>query len=118
MGIEQMRIKEWYSRSSSSRTAGVIRLGESSRYDIITQQGWAAFWKNKIKKKKKKKSNYNDDDEYDTTTTTTTTLSSSYSYDPTTYSNNFDQGMGWAEPDNLSRSFSARFAHPRAASHI
>ena len=34
------------------------------------------------------------------------------SYDPDEYSQNFDHGTGWAEPDNLSRSFSARFADP------
>ncbi|POO03905.1 hypothetical protein TorRG33x02_002090 [Trema orientale] len=102
-----MRIKEWYSSSSGNQT---IRLGQSydnkqSRYDIKTQQGWLAFWR-KIKKTKKK--NFKD-----------IGLSSSSSmrlqattYDPTTYSKNFDQGMGWAEPDNLSRSFSARFADP------
>ncbi|OAY26683.1 hypothetical protein MANES_16G066800v8 [Manihot esculenta] len=33
-------------------------------------------------------------------------------YDPDEYSQNFDQGNGWAEPDNLCRSFSARFADP------
>ncbi|PON36002.1 hypothetical protein PanWU01x14_331630 [Parasponia andersonii] len=32
-------------------------------------------------------------------------------YDPYTYSQNFDQGWA-ADPDNLSRSFSARFAVP------
>ncbi|XP_057740795.1 uncharacterized protein LOC130957950 [Arachis stenosperma] len=33
-------------------------------------------------------------------------------YDPETYSMNFDHGMGWMEPDNLPRSFSARYADP------
>ena len=33
-------------------------------------------------------------------------------YDPYTYSQNFDQGFAWDEPDNLSRSFSMRFADP------
>lgn len=33
-------------------------------------------------------------------------------YDPYSYSQNFDQGSSWDEPDNLSRSFSARFADP------
>lgn len=32
-------------------------------------------------------------------------------YDPYTYSQNFDQGSA-ADPENLSRSFSARFAVP------
>ncbi|GMI94805.1 hypothetical protein HRI_003149800 [Hibiscus trionum] len=33
-------------------------------------------------------------------------------YDPHTYSQNFDHGFTWDEPDNLSRSFSMRFANP------
>ncbi|XP_030457751.1 uncharacterized protein LOC115678492 [Syzygium oleosum] len=33
-------------------------------------------------------------------------------YDPFTYAQNFDQGQTWADPDNLSRTFSARFAVP------
>ncbi|XP_044496558.1 uncharacterized protein LOC123218964 [Mangifera indica] len=34
-------------------------------------------------------------------------------YDPLTYSQNFDdQGFIWEDPDNVSRSFSARFAVP------
>ncbi|GAV79503.1 hypothetical protein CFOL_v3_22968 [Cephalotus follicularis] len=34
------------------------------------------------------------------------------SYDPYTYSQNFDQGFSWDEPDCISRSFSVRFADP------
>jgi hypothetical protein len=34
------------------------------------------------------------------------------SYDPYSYAQNFDDGPTWEEPDNLSRSFSARFAVP------
>ncbi|KAB2072331.1 hypothetical protein E1A91_A07G006900v1 [Gossypium mustelinum] len=33
-------------------------------------------------------------------------------YDPHTYSQNFDHGFTWDEPENLSRSFSVRFADP------
>ncbi|CAL9090547.1 unnamed protein product [Musa acuminata var. zebrina] len=33
-------------------------------------------------------------------------------YDPHTYAQNFDEGSAWAEPEDLSRSFSARFAVP------
>ncbi|KAL0354695.1 UNVERIFIED_CONTAM: hypothetical protein Sradi_3916400 [Sesamum radiatum] len=36
-----------------------------------------------------------------------------FTYDPHSYSQNFDQGSSiWADPDDLSRSFSARFAVP------
>ncbi|KAJ8479598.1 hypothetical protein OPV22_023325 [Ensete ventricosum] len=34
------------------------------------------------------------------------------SYDPYTYAQNFDEGSASVEPDNLWRSFSARFAAP------
>ncbi|KAL4195477.1 hypothetical protein AMTRI_Chr05g64850 [Amborella trichopoda] len=34
------------------------------------------------------------------------------SYDPETYAMNFDHGVASFEPDNLSRSFAARFADP------
>ncbi|CAI0408536.1 unnamed protein product [Linum tenue] len=40
------------------------------------------------------------------------TCTSTSAYEPEEYSMNFDQGTGWAEPDNLPRSFSARFADP------
>ncbi|KAB1209220.1 hypothetical protein CJ030_MR6G010272 [Morella rubra] len=33
-------------------------------------------------------------------------------YNPYTYSQNFDKGSAWDEPDNLARSFSVRFADP------
>ncbi|CAL9168655.1 unnamed protein product, partial [Musa hybrid cultivar] len=33
-------------------------------------------------------------------------------YDPHTYAQNFDEGSAWEEPEDLSRSFSARFAVP------
>ncbi|RRT52645.1 hypothetical protein B296_00039205 [Ensete ventricosum] len=36
----------------------------------------------------------------------------SMAYDPHTYAQNFDEGPAWAEPEDLSRSFSARFAVP------
>jgi len=34
------------------------------------------------------------------------------SYDPDEYSQNFDQGTDWTKPEDLSRSFSARYADP------
>ncbi|XVE52104.1 hypothetical protein DITRI_Ditri02bG0094600 [Diplodiscus trichospermus] len=38
------------------------------------------------------------------------------SYDPYTYAQNFDQGLMLDDPDDLSRSFSARFAIPSRVS--
>lgn len=34
------------------------------------------------------------------------------SYDPDEYSQNFDRGTDWTKPEDISRSFSARFADP------
>ncbi|KAG6425953.1 hypothetical protein SASPL_110164 [Salvia splendens] len=38
--------------------------------------------------------------------------STRFTYDPHSYSKNFDQGPLWDDPNDLSRSFSARFAVP------
>ncbi|PRQ50863.1 hypothetical protein RchiOBHm_Chr2g0137921 [Rosa chinensis] len=38
-------------------------------------------------------------------------------YDAYTYSQNFDQGLMWADPDFIYRSFSARFAVPSRVFH-
>ncbi|KAH6818551.1 hypothetical protein C2S51_002154 [Perilla frutescens var. frutescens] len=41
----------------------------------------------------------------------------SFTYDPHSYSQNFDQGSSWTDHDDLSRSFSARFAVPSTIFH-
>ncbi|EXC32787.1 hypothetical protein L484_019901 [Morus notabilis] len=101
-----MGIKEWCNCSLGDHRA--IVLGKS--YDVSTQHGWRSFWR-KIKtmenKNKKKKMVMIKNKLY-----SSSSVRLQPSYDPTTYSKNFDQGMGWEEPDYLSRSFSARFADP------
>ncbi|KAK7358318.1 hypothetical protein VNO77_00245 [Canavalia gladiata] len=96
-----MDIKTW--RSSGRRT---IQLGrchnEIEHVNSIsatrsTKLRWKLLWM-KLKKEKKK-------------------LFQSAShlhvpYDQYTYSQNFDQGTALDEPENLSRSFSVRFADP------
>ncbi|KAL5729284.1 hypothetical protein ACHQM5_002258 [Ranunculus cassubicifolius] len=82
-----------------------VRLGRSKRYMDIKYDEFAAspsktpvwrmLWR-KLKKEKKKVF-------YGSTPFPTP-------YDPYTYSQNFDQGTAWTEPDNLTRSFSARYA--------
>lgn len=88
-----MGIKEWYgSRSPTPST----RLGQPKpppKWQILLQ---------KFKKEKKKSFSSG----------TVISHSQQTSYDPKTYSKNFDRGMGWTESDNMSRSFSARFANP------
>ncbi|XP_073121106.1 uncharacterized protein [Henckelia pumila] len=58
---------------------------------------WMQLWK-KIKKEKKRMFHCSN--------------SMRFTYDPYSYSQNFDEGSIWADPDDLSRSFSARFAVP------
>ncbi|KAL6584685.1 hypothetical protein OROMI_003974 [Orobanche minor] len=60
---------------------------------------WTQLWR-KMKREKKRMFSYSN--------------STKSTYDEYTYSQNFDQGSVWAsvDPDDLSRSFSARFAAP------
>ncbi|GMI92531.1 hypothetical protein HRI_002922500 [Hibiscus trionum] len=93
-----MEIKVLWHRQSSSRTE-TIKLGRNYTQrgqDDRSKPKWRTFWKKFTGKK----------------TFTSSHVGFQASYDPDEYSQNFDQGTGWAEPDNLSRSFSARFADP------
>ncbi|TXG69093.1 hypothetical protein EZV62_004028 [Acer yangbiense] len=65
--------------------------------------GWRLLWR-KIKREKKRI--------FNCSSSTSSTTRVHVPYDPYTYSQNFDQGFIWADPDNVSRSFSARFAVP------
>ncbi|KAJ0089681.1 uncharacterized protein LOC116123177 [Pistacia vera] len=99
-----MDIRNCWCNSDADNRA--IRLGQSynevrpvnsSSTSGLTKLRWKVLWM-KFKKEKKK-------------------MFESVSplqvpYDPYTYSQNFDQGFAWEEPDNLSRSFSVRFADP------
>ncbi|XP_021637681.2 uncharacterized protein LOC110633404 [Hevea brasiliensis] len=94
-----MSFKNW--RNSSCRET--IYLGRNQlqvkgeKDEANYKPKWHKFWRKIYREKKKIFS-------------APVTLQASY--DPDDYSQNFDQGTGWAEPDNLSRSFSARFADP------
>ncbi|XP_027167706.1 uncharacterized protein LOC113767725 [Coffea eugenioides] len=86
-----------WSRSFSSRNydrfvSHIIRPSSGSKAPI-----WRQLW-TKMKKEKKR--------------TFYRSTSTRFAYDPYTYSQNFDQGLTWADPDDISRSFSARFAVP------
>ncbi|KAJ0030943.1 hypothetical protein Pint_12776 [Pistacia integerrima] len=97
-----MGIKMW--RNSGGAVCETIHLGRSysqHKYKEDSHSRWRSIWK-KIKGEKKKVFHY------------PVTLQAYY--DPDEYSQNFDQGTGWAEPDNLHRSFSARYANPSRAS--
>ncbi|OIW14604.1 hypothetical protein TanjilG_32946 [Lupinus angustifolius] len=89
------------SRNNHHETTHNIRLCRSYTrthyriYSPIKKTVWQMLWR-KLKSGKKQK-----------------VFSSDNSvYDPETYSMNFDHGTGWMEPDNILRSFSARFADP------
>ncbi|GFP99669.1 hypothetical protein PHJA_002111000 [Phtheirospermum japonicum] len=71
-----------------SKDATAVRRSEPSI--------WTLLWR-RIKKQKKK-------------IMFRGSKSTGFNYDPCSYSHNFDQGLMWANPDDLTRSFSARFA--------
>ncbi|CAL1373505.1 unnamed protein product [Linum trigynum] len=87
--------------SSSSPAGGGYSRRPAGRGGNI----WQALWR---KINRRKRSIFRA-----ATCTSTATVATLHSaYEPEEYSMNFDQGTGWAEPDNLPRSFSARFADP------
>uniref|UniRef100_A0A2P2NFS2 Uncharacterized protein n=1 Tax=Rhizophora mucronata TaxID=61149 RepID=A0A2P2NFS2_RHIMU len=62
---------------------------------------WRLLWRRIMREKKKL---------FHCFSVTATTSRVHFSYDPYDYSQNFDQESMWCDPDNISRSFSARFA--------
>ncbi|XP_060670492.1 uncharacterized protein LOC107404700 [Ziziphus jujuba] len=90
-------IRNYVRRSGYGSSVSFGAVAASSK--MIVMPRWRMLWI-KIKKEKKRL--------FDCSTYTPVHLP----YDPYTYAQNFDQGSNWADPDNLSRSFSARFAVP------
>ncbi|PWA56753.1 hypothetical protein CTI12_AA415720 [Artemisia annua] len=68
---------------------------------------WRILWR-KIKKDKKTKKKKN---------VCRVSNATQFSYDPSEYAQNFDQGLMLDDCDDLSRSFSARFAVPSMVFH-
>ncbi|KAH7524224.1 hypothetical protein FEM48_Zijuj06G0096500 [Ziziphus jujuba var. spinosa] len=95
-----MGIKIWCNSRSQS-----IKLGQrfymQSNNDKA-QQGWLKIWRKIMRPDQKRK------------IVSSSPVAFQATYDHNDYSMNFDQGMGCTEPDNLSRSFSARFADPNS----
>ncbi|XAR69318.1 hypothetical protein NMG60_11000858 [Bertholletia excelsa] len=92
-----MGIGDWHGSRSQS-----IRLGRSSGEAEQDQSHlWLRFWRKIKGERRKKKKN-----------TFSSPVCFQGSYDQDTYLQNFDDGRGRMEPDNLYRSFSARFADP------
>ncbi|GLU01404.1 hypothetical protein SLE2022_187130 [Rubroshorea leprosula] len=78
-----------------------IRLGKNNHLqdgNDRVKARWRTFWTKIVREKKRIFSSSGP------------TFQTSYA--PDEYLQNFDQGTGWAEPDNLPRSFSARYADP------
>lgn len=78
-----------------------IRLGKNNHLQDENDRvkaRWRTFWTKIVREKKRIFSSSG------------ATFQTSYA--PDEYLQNFDQEMGWAEPDNLPRSFSARYADP------
>ncbi|KAF9681150.1 hypothetical protein SADUNF_Sadunf06G0195600 [Salix dunnii] len=75
-----------------------IYLGRTPGVKDGPKPRWKVFWR-KINRGKKK-------------IFKVSPVTSQASYDPDEYSQNFDQGTDWSEPEFLSRSFSARYADP------
>uniref|UniRef100_A0A2P2PN12 Uncharacterized protein n=1 Tax=Rhizophora mucronata TaxID=61149 RepID=A0A2P2PN12_RHIMU len=93
-------IKRWLRNSSSGKNETIF-LGRSYTQGHKKEDSkpkWQTFWR-RIGRDKMKVFN-----------ASATFVQASY--DPDEYIQNFDQGTGRTEPDNLCRSFSARFADP------
>uniref|UniRef100_A0A5B7B970 Uncharacterized protein n=1 Tax=Davidia involucrata TaxID=16924 RepID=A0A5B7B970_DAVIN len=99
-----MGIRNWNSSRSLS-----VQLGRNrSRSDHDDHKPrWLRFWR-KIKRSSDQNKNRNSNSNCHTSLM----QHGGSSYDADTYQQNFDEGSGRAEPDNLCRSFSARFADP------
>ncbi|KAF9612839.1 hypothetical protein IFM89_004249 [Coptis chinensis] len=91
-GRRSFRVNQRYMESEFDELAASnFSIAESSK------PRWRLFWR-KFKKEKKR--------------LFFSPVPVQVPYDPYTYSQNFDQGIAWTEPDNLPRSFSARYADP------
>ncbi|CAN1841686.1 hypothetical protein LINPERHAP1_LOCUS36567 [Linum perenne] len=96
---------KWPQRSSSVKAASeTIHLGRSKSVHNY-QSLWQSFCR-KISRRKRMIFGAV------FCTSAATAPAAMQGYDAEDYSKNFDQGIGWEEPDNLPRSFSARFADP------
>ncbi|KAI3468250.1 hypothetical protein Pfo_024913 [Paulownia fortunei] len=90
-----MPFTNWKNSRSKS-----VRLGQKNYVQTENEypnHKWLMFWR-RIRRAKKKSSE--------------STLAMQKTYDPESYLQNFDEGSGRIEPDNLYRSFSARYANP------
>ncbi|GFS40277.1 hypothetical protein Acr_00g0067520 [Actinidia rufa] len=88
-----MGITSWHKSHTRS-----VRLGRICTQTDHESHPWLKFWR-KIKRENQKQRQ-------------SSSSSAVPSYDSKTYLQNFDEGSGRAEPENIYQSFSARFADP------
>lgn len=89
-------------KSSRSKS---VKLGQNynqTEYEHPSNQKWLMFWR-RIKRAKKKVAE--------------SPSGMQNTYDPQSYLQNFDEGSETSEPENLYRSFSARYANPSRFNH-
>ncbi|KAL9440175.1 hypothetical protein AB3S75_018937 [Citrus x aurantiifolia] len=101
-----MGLKMWRKSGGGSGSGGeTIKLGRcySQHQSKEFNSRWRTIWR-KITRGEKKKVHQSP-------------VTFQGYYDPDTYSQNFDQGTGSMEPENLYRSFSARYARSSRYSH-
>ncbi|KAK3210748.1 hypothetical protein Dsin_015454 [Dipteronia sinensis] len=108
--LHTMDIRNWCSSGGRSVAFGgcydQIMPAQSHSHEPNKLIRWKVVWLKKLKKEKRKM--------FESICTAAPRSSQVVAYDPYTYSQNFDQGFAWDEPDNISRSFSVRFAHPNS----
>ncbi|XVF86595.1 hypothetical protein PTKIN_Ptkin18bG0055100 [Pterospermum kingtungense] len=93
--IQELRWSQGYVKSQYDRMLSMnVLVTTRSKLPL-----WRLLWRKLMREKKKI---------FDCSSSTRVCVS----YDPYTYAQNFDQGLMSANPDDLSRSFSARFAVP------
>ncbi|XP_050232931.1 uncharacterized protein LOC126681432 [Mercurialis annua] len=112
-----MEVRSWPCNSGNFNDMDTLYYSNTRRYDRINVSFnvlvnrepksssapiWRSLWRKIMREKKRL---------FDCSSSSADRMH--FSYDAYNYSQNFDQGSSmWSDPDNVSRSFSARFAVP------
>ncbi|KAI0522483.1 hypothetical protein KFK09_004862 [Dendrobium nobile] len=91
------RRRRLFNEYSYDQLDSLINLPETNSI-FMAKLRWRALWRNIMREKRKFVKPVH------------------VPYDPFSYAQNFDEGSAWVELENLSRSFSARFAVPSSRS--
>ncbi|KAH7850321.1 hypothetical protein Vadar_030996 [Vaccinium darrowii] len=90
----------YYQLQAAAETSAAATTGGGSRWRPV----WKFLWRKLLKEKRKMMIEYSSNSVH--------LKGGVPNYDEYTYSQNFDKGLVWDEPDSLSKSFSVRFADP------